>query len=497
MKQLCAKFLHGLCGLAAVAALTACGTRPTGFHAVERELPTRGGLVGDTGMFHDIVYNPESIALSFPGYIIGVDKARRSHVREPQALADFTRETENDEWGITLFKRRLARDPKLHYISHIVRNEGRRFGEGNCLLFTIYRHWGAPDPTGKSLPAEERDHDLEDNAGCDRRPPTYGEYSKAFDGSRTALEVLRDELKKKSGYTHALVVVMGWNTPQIEAVRNYNAIASHIRAAAAAEGKPFEPLFIGLTWSSTWSSQWVDAAVKALSYPAKADDADEVGLTWLAESLAQVRSVIPHGIPTVAIGHSFGARSLASALCKGSQIKVTASGQPQPAAASQPWDLFIGWQPAVSIHRFSASGSADGFRYVDGCPGVRSIFFTASRHDEAVDTNFWADFLGSEKSWRSACDTDKRLANPVTLTRKVNCLELRRNGGGKTLPLALRAGEINYVDSSDAVWFNQPNTGGGAHSDVYRAVHGRISWEAITKLASPGSDRMAAQEQKP
>ena len=39
-----------------------------------------------------------------------------------------------------------------------------------------------------------------------------------------------------------------------------------------------------------------------------------------------------------------------------------------------------------------------------------------------------------------------------------------------------------------AVWFNQPNTGGGAHSDVYRAVHGRISWEAITKLASPGSE---------
>jgi len=69
----------------------------------------------------------------------------------------------------------------------------------------------------------------------------------------------RSDPKGARKYTHVLVVVLGWNTVQEEAVRNMNSIAlnlSNVRnensQKARANGDessidPFRPLVIGLT----------------------------------------------------------------------------------------------------------------------------------------------------------------------------------------------------------------------------------------------------------
>jgi len=457
MRRTIIPFFVSALGLALAAG---CSTsRPTGYAHTEARLGTRGGLIGETGLFHDVLYNPESVALQFPGYIVGLDKGRRASV----AGEGFQPPAENDldQWGMVLYKRSLKQDPKLHYVSHIVKNTGKQFGEGNCIFYSVYDHWGTRPASVARSPAGSEPPRCPD-ARSIAKPP--------YQASHDALDLLSRELAEidPDSYTHLLVVVMGWNTAQIEAVLNFNSIAAHIRAAA---DKPenFRPLFIGITWASLWSSSWLEPAVRLASYPGKAHDADEVGLGWLGTALDSIASTVPTGKPKIAIGHSFGARALSSALCGYPALTRTS---PRPAPR---WDLFIGWQPAVSINRFRDEGSLDGFTYEDGCKTVKTILFTASEHDKAAGGGFWADMIGSGESWRRFCNGESK-----GFKRPINCIaadKLRAD----SIEVSLRLGNLNYLDAKNIVWFNQPNTGGGSHSDIYRAVHGRLSWLSINQ----------------
>lgn len=441
--------------------VTGCAApRPTVYGEIEVQLGTRGGLVGEAGLFHDVVYNPESITLNFPGYLVGIDKGRRHAVQGKFVPPE---DRPDDQWGISLYKSALRHDPKLHYISHIVRNTGRMYGEGNCVLYSVYQ-------SGESA-ANARPEQIKGARECSTASPNG---KSPFDASDDAVSLLRKELADvdPASYTHVLVVVMGWNTPQVEAVQNFNSVASHIRAAATFRGDEFEfrPLFIGITWASLWSSSWLEPLVRGASYPSKAHDADEVGLGWLGTLLDAVVAAVPPSKPKVAIGHSFGARALSSALCGYPKLTKSTS------ESTPPWDLFVGWQPAVSINRFKAGGGLDGFTYKDGCSNVATLVFTASEHDHAAGSGFWADMLGSGKSWEKFCHSPAD-----AFLRELACISAEHVKDERLADLPIHPNSINYLNAKHLVWFNQPNTGGGAHSDVYRAVHGRLNWISILK----------------
>lgn len=54
------------------------------------------------------------------------------------------------------------------------------------------------------------------------------------------LAALKDNLKhdlKTGAYSHILIIVMGWNTSQSEAVRNFNDIAGNIITASLEQVK--------------------------------------------------------------------------------------------------------------------------------------------------------------------------------------------------------------------------------------------------------------------
>ncbi len=454
--------------------LSACASRPTGYQSIEDASTTRGGFLGviENGVFHDVLYGPESISLNFPGYIVGLNKGRHRDVGQG---ATYPKPAPNDSEGLKGVKERMQSNPKIHYISHVVRNEGNAYAVDNCVLYTVYDVWNGGDKKAGEPPI----------AACPEAPLIVGAMASAQADSSKALEALRQDVRRavaakkaNAPYTHVVLMAMGWNTPQIEAVRNFNAIMAHIKRASGAQR--FDPLFVGVTWPSVWTARWLDPAIKVVSYFPKADDADEVGTIWMSLIAQMLAQESPTDTRLVAIGHSFGARAVISSICSNDVWQTPSEGSAASAKPARTWDTFIGWQPAFSIKRFKEGGSKDGFVYPDGClDRINTIVLTASANDEAVDSAVWAHLAGTNEAFLSVCPSASRLLGPV------NCIEASSLDADSAATLPIVPGKINYIDASSIVFFNQPGTGGGAHSDVYRAVHGRVNWNAMNQAAQP------------
>jgi hypothetical protein len=461
-----------LCLIVSSVSLGCAGSR-TGFYEEEEPLTARGGL-GENGVFHDVVYNPTAITLNFPGYIVGLDKARHHAINEGARYPAFdTSQDTSGKHGLRDVKFRMSMDPKAHYVSHVVKNHGKSFGQGNCVLYTIFTGWGL-----ESNPREEmkyRDAGETPSVPCSEASKGRGKTAlrDSFDAIRSFEEDLRQELEsKKTGeaYSHIVVISMGWNTPQLEAIQNFNALGTHLKAASGSAH--YRPLVIGITWPSVWSFQWLDPAIKLASYTAKAHDADEVGTIWISEIIDAVKAVAPSHTKLIAMGHSFGARAMFSAVCGES---VWAS-RPQ----GRKIDVLFGWQAAFSVRRLTRDGAGDGFAYEQGClDRAETIVLTSSIHDEAVDSAVWADMAGGHDQWTAVCSSGKIKLSHTPVKTKPACLNAEQVKSGTVEALAIRRRTINYVDASNIVIYNQPNTGGGAHSDIYRAVHGRLAWRAL------------------
>lgn len=96
---------------------------------------------------------------------------------------------------------------------------------------------------------------------------------------------------------------------------------------------------------------------------------------------------------------------------------------------------------------------------------------TASRGDKAVTTAFWAEMAGADDERREVCEE-----NPGRFGRSQICVSAK--GDGRTQPAANEIpAEFVYVDASRLVSFEQPNTSGKAHSDIYRQETGRFIWQ--------------------
>lgn len=145
---------------------------------------------------------------------------------------------------------------------------------------------------------------------------------------------------------------------------------------------------IALTWPSAWATA-SDSGIRRtlghiLSYPNKANDADEIGYTW-------VNWMVNHKLPVaiasanlpdskrpkiVMLSHSFGVRLLSRALFSSKHLRAEYK-------SSNSVDLFIGLQGAVSGRRFVMNNGREGSPYAEFNSLPTRIILTTSKNDKA------------------------------------------------------------------------------------------------------------------
>jgi hypothetical protein len=478
-----------LAAILIVVSLLGCAEVPRRLQDEEAALHTNGPI---TRLFHSALYYPFEITPRFDGYLVGIEKVRR-----PINGIDLRN---RDEYGL---KDRALQakfnDNKVMAVTHVIRHfaDARRFN--NCTLFNAYVQSPA-SATRQLVPA------------CDPlQGPVIRHTNDAFVNSWEALDGLGRDMGMRiasrqkaaaaqdagasakpdfgsgAAYTHIIVLVMGWNTVQEEAVRNFNSLVwnmerAHnyrIKEAGAASVPPFNPLIIGVTWPSQWSSEWVDPAVKIISFPTKAGDADEVGMSWLGvllhDTLPAVRTFVKStakaekDLPVVVLGHSFGAKASSVATCAGPAVIRSKEATTTTLAEI---DVLVNLEPAYLSERiFGRTSWLQNVVYPTGCPQAKRFVITTSEGDSAVPLPFWGTYLGEQKSYKKFCSADSKG------TRMVHCAVA--HGNGEIEGRQPGTSNIYYVDASELISENAYGTGGGTHSDIYRFEHGRMIYEAV------------------
>jgi hypothetical protein len=345
----------------------------------------------------------------------------------------------------------------LPFVSQVMRYEGRPYGEGNCALYSLYHSHGL----AFARPCEDSPIDAF----------LTNDYRNSFGHSWNAIDILKQSLARDvaSGrYSHIIVAVMGLDTPQADAIRNYKSIISSIRREAGSE---FEPLFVGITWPSFFANRWFDPFWEALAYHPIADRADILGLTWLGILLNEAVLPLSDDIEVNVIAHSFGARATSMALCIGPALLRPDRG-PRRMPVVGHVDTFIGLAPAFSLQRFVDKDFIfyENIYYPDYCPKIDRFVFTASSEDFAFDPAFWSDAVGDHDYMVRYCAREQ----PVDVT----CVEAGVDG---TIPQTVPAYKITYVDTSALMKYQMPGSKGGGHSDIYRPAIGRLLWQLLDR----------------
>jgi hypothetical protein len=421
---------------------------PSYYAESERALNTEGYY---DLLDHIAAYYPRGVALNFPGYVIGLEEAPRQLVAHDKS--EIAVDESVYEAGYTV--RRLVRAMRFRtqFISHIIRYEGLPYGEGNCSLYNLYNNHGS----SMISPCEDALVDLpKQNIG----------YASTFDRSWHALESFKSRLHRdvaQHRYSHIIVAVMGLDTAQEEAIRNYRSIISSIRLNA---GSDFKPLFIGITWPSFYANRWFDPIWEVLAYNPVSDRADIMGLTWLGVLLNDVIMPLSDNAPVSIIAHSFGARAASMALCVGPAI-LPPERQSIRKPPSGTVENFVGLAPAFSMARFNNEDYRfyENIYYKDHCPMIERFVFTVSRDDSAFDLIFWSDPVGKHKIMTDYCMQSHSIS--------VSCTSTDAEGNINDYNPAAK---VSYIDASSVMQYTMPGTEGGGHSDIYRAQVGRMLW---------------------
>lgn len=216
-------------------------------------------------VYHSALLDPAGVHLDNDGYVIGVEKV----------------DTHDDK-------------PGPRRVTHVIEYGGiapngttGADAPAPCIIFSLLnsrRGAGFVEPMAYCKSA--------DSEGC-KSADGGGEYLSYFAASLQRR--LCEQRLRREPFTHIFVIVMGWNTDQEAAVKNYNEITNNLRAASRAErGKRFRPLVIGISWPSQWAlGDWSILpvnAVKGASFWVKKDQADQVGRFILSEIIAKSRS---------------------------------------------------------------------------------------------------------------------------------------------------------------------------------------------------------------
>lgn len=217
---------------------------------------------------------------------------------------------------------------------------------------------------------------------------------------------------------------------------------------------------------------------KGLSYRTKANDADEVGLSWLGAILDKGLADISDSIPIVVIGHSFGARASSMAVCAGPVIYE----QSGIIEKRKRVDKLISLQGAYTVHRFIGAGGDEKAYYPEQCGNANYIALTSSEHDSALDLSFWSDAVGNDESFGEVCNDEKITGQ--FLCKTVNSKGIVNNSFTQDVKTAdltdWSKDNILYIKADNLIKYNAYKSGGGAHSDIYRNETGRLLWDLIT-----------------
>jgi hypothetical protein len=411
-----------------------------------------------SGYFHVLdhiaAYYPGAVSLNFPGYVVALEEAPRDLVT--RSFEDIRVDEQVAMNGYTV--KRLLKSLRYYapFISEVMRYEGRPYGEGNCSLYSLYHNHGRAF-------VESCSDDPRNTA-----PPAY-DYRDTYDRSWDAIDILKERLTADVGskkYTHLIVAVMGLDTVQEEAIRNYKSLVSSIRRSG---GEDFRPLFVGITWPSFFANRWFDPFWEALAYHPIADRADILGLSWLGAVLNEAVLPLADKIEVNVIAHSFGARATSMALCVGPAIFRNGE-QRVLLPKSGKVENFIGLAPAFSLQRFVNKDFLfyENVYYSNFCPRIERFIFTASSHDHAFDPVFWSDAVGDHEYMVNYCNA----RHPVAVT----CASASSEGGLDTFDPAAK---IIYVDSSALMKYQMPGTKGGGHADIFRPSVGKLLWTLI------------------
>ncbi len=451
--------------------INGCAQMPKrALQAPETALDTGGET---TMLFHSVLYYPGAISLNFQGYIVGIEKSPVEIIAPPEDILIC----ERPEDGLSqeaAYKQIVEK--KILFISHIVKDINAPFGIGNCLLYNAYLQPGDNETEQLAETCKEMGQ------------PVPISPKHAYKKSWYALEILRTSLEKRlrtGKYTHIIVIIMGWNTVQEEAVRSFNSIIKNIKKAANNQGQTFNPLVIGVTWPSQWQSSWLGPLYKALSFPVKAHDADELGLTWLGvllhytlpQALDHVKNC--KEMPVVIIGHSFGARAATVAACVGPVIYKTPKEKIKVRNMAN-YEL-ISLQGAFFIRRLFSQHDRN-IHFHDYCPTVSRLFLTSSKYDIAMDAMLLGPYAGNDKSYKKYCKNGG--------SEELSCVKADKYGNimdksGNSIRFS-HLKHIVYINANHLICQNAYLSGGGAHSDIFRPEHGVLMWQLISGRTGTG-----------
>lgn len=256
--------------------------------------------------------------------------------------------------------------------------------------------------------------------------------------------------------THVLLVATGWNTSQAESIFNYGEWYRAIRHAfdTKSPGTDFRPLMVGISWQSSWDDLPLGALGSALT---KGNDADELGAGWVNPLVQQVvDAASAAGKPTILIGHSYGTRVLGHGVFLPDLSEAQASAVP---------DAFIAFAGAVPIRRFSDRGREPYWSRESDTP----VLLISSKHDSATRVPFVRYVGGAYAIDDVQAGRFPRFIGAV-------------GGPDGTVSRLPDRGEVVLSDSSATVSCNKPNSGGGAHSDVFDAAAGAAIWQTIQSV---------------
>jgi hypothetical protein len=492
-------------------ALAGCG--PDAFlHSAEKQLGVETTWYdSDLRIWHSALFKPRGEGLRSPGYLLGIEKVH------PEATIP-----------LQLNGTPLPRDAGFD-ITHVVRYDGGAAGtlpgraSASCVLYTMID----TEPHAVGSGAADRESarhvfDLCPNASLARvsgAGGSSGAQTSLTPNAFTALDVDLAQSLRAGDFTDIIVMVMGWNTDEEAALNNFSALAGHLTDEAQRQRLDFRPLVVGVSWPSEWQlDDWSvvpDAVVRGLSFPFKAAEADEVGahvISYVVEEILTIRQAQPNSPRIVLLGHSFGARALVNA------VKAIDPAAPAQFTTSDRMILFEG---AFEIYTLFTD-AADHFRDDAGTldehfgRGKPRLTLTSSYYDSAVSAAIWGRYAGDVATFNDVCRENSRvwtpfLRHPLTLSQ-IGCAFPGkdddkgpyglRNCGPKTLrdyaptlpnralyeesppggPAdAKKSKPVRYFDASYMINCNEPFTGGGAHSDIFRDETARFLLNEITQ----------------
>jgi len=339
--------------------------------------------------FHSILNEEARVGFSSDLFLVGMEKDGRGDVgvaltggEECSLGARCFNMTGASEGMPRIANSRLG-DFRPIYVSHIVHLST----DGACQeIYSTYVPAGCGREVGEKSPSNQG---AMQNSWGALEDKLYAAMSASYD-ERCIVD--------KRCPTHLIVMSTGWNNDQKSSLKRYSDWMLGVDSAIRAKGSPIVPMYVGISWPSNW-------AIPLASFLNKAHDADEAGGLWasvlLHRTFAKMRA--RYGVSYVAVGHSFGARLLASGVAGCPMVSNDCARIPPDGSPN----VFIGLQAAFSTGRFSKHGIEGGPYSVAGQYNTRFVF-TNSGNDRGVMAapvqwvSMTTGYMGSLKGRRMA-----------------------------------------------------------------------------------------------